>query len=201
MRKLVILGLIALIDVFAMMSGTVMEAQAFDQNDLAAIQTAVHGICVQPDQKGQYLKVDGDLSVGAILRIVGVNGAGKITKETWEGISQRADQYKTDPRQCAAAITPILVSAMSVPRDCSGRTVERYGREFDVTRESPEMGGGHTQPEWCESMKATLRGEQPGADFSVVRSGEHTNNHCSPFNCPQYVYTCTIHVRADPVCH
>jgi len=132
---------------------------------------------------------------------VGVNGTGKITKEEWEGISQRVDQYKTDPRQCAMSITPILVAAMNVPRDCSGRNVEGYAREFDVTRESPEMGGGHNQSEWCDTLKATLRGEHPGAQFAVVRSGEHTNNHCAPLNCPQYTYTCTIHVKADPICH
>jgi len=184
-----------------LLTGLPLGAKAFDQTDLAAIQAAVHGICVQPDKKGEYLKVEGDLNAGAILKIVGVNATGKITKESWDGISQRTEQYKTDPIQCGMAITPIIIGAMTVPKDCSGRVIERYGREFDVTRESVEMGGGHNQTEWCDSLKGTLRGEFPGADLSFVRSGEHINNHCPPFNCPQYVYQCTVHVKADPICH
>jgi hypothetical protein len=181
--------------------GLSMEANAFDQNDLTALQTAVHNICVQPDQKGEYLKIEGDLNVGATLKIVGVGGSGKITKESWDGISQKADQYKTDPRACAASITPILVNAMTAPKDCSGRAIQRFDREFDVTRDSPEMGGGHNQGEWCATLKAIIASEQkPGTNITVVRSGEHTNNHCAPLNCPQYVYTCTVHVKADPIC-
>jgi hypothetical protein len=110
MRKLLALALLAITSGI----GSGSEANALDEHGLAAIQTAVHNICVQPDQKGTYLKIDGDLNVGATLTIVGVNGAGKITKEDWEGISQRLDQYKTDPRQCAVSLVPLLISAMSV---------------------------------------------------------------------------------------
>lgn len=95
---------------YALAAGTTLQA-----SDLVALQMAVHQMCVQPDQTGSYLKIDGDLNVGAILRIVGVNGEGRITKESWQGISQRLDKYKTDPRECAASILPILIQAMTSP--------------------------------------------------------------------------------------
>jgi len=88
-------------------------AQALDGDDLQRLTAAVHAMCVQPDRKGSYLKIDGDLSAGATLTIVGVKGEGKVTKEDWDGINQRLDQYKTDPRQCAISLLPVLVNAMS----------------------------------------------------------------------------------------
>ena len=115
MRRLLALSLL-------IMTGfMVSEANALDEHGLIAIQTAVQQICVQPSQKGAFLKIEGDLTIGATLKIVGVDGAGKITKEDWDGISQRADQYKTDPRQCAVAITPILVAAMNAPDGSKGK--------------------------------------------------------------------------------
>jgi hypothetical protein len=108
MRKLLALALFAITSGI----GSGSEANALDEHGLAAIQTAVHNICVQPDQKGNYLKIDGDLNGNATLKIEGVSDAGKITKEAWDGISQKLDQYKTDPRQCAMSIVPILVAAM-----------------------------------------------------------------------------------------
>lgn len=84
--------------------------------DLSALQTTVRELCVHPDRKGSYMKIDGDLNVGATLRILNVNGEGKITRETWDGINQRLDQYKTDPRACAQSLLQILVPAMTGPR-------------------------------------------------------------------------------------
>jgi hypothetical protein len=97
--------------------------------------------------------------------------------------------------------SPITINPDPNKRSCRDPThgIERYERSFPVTRESPEMGGGHNQTEWCDSLIENLRGEFPGGNFTPLDSGEHTNNHCPPFNCPQYVYTCTVQVQADPV--
>jgi hypothetical protein len=96
---------------------------------------------------------------------------------------------------------PITINPDPNKRTCRDPShgVERYARTLAVTRESPEMGGGHNQGEWCNTLIGTLRGEFPGSAFTRVTSSEHTNNHCSPFNCPQYVYSCTVQVQADPV--
>jgi hypothetical protein len=95
---------------------------------------------------------------------------------------------------------PILHWSKSAACRDPSHGIESFAREFDTTRQSPEMGGGHSQPEWCSSAIAALRGENAaGSVFGVVSSGEHTNNHCPPLNCPQYEYSCTIHVKADPI--
>jgi len=85
---------------------------ALDPKDLPALQAAVHEFCVQPDRKGDYLKIEGDLDAGATLKIVGLGATGKITKETWDGINQRLDQYKlilvSVPFQLSVYLRPFL---------------------------------------------------------------------------------------------
>jgi hypothetical protein len=93
-------------------SGLTAKAQTVDVATLTALQTAVHQMCVQPDTKGEYLHLEGNLGVGATLSIAGVNAQGKISKEEWNGISQRLDQYKTDPRACAVSILPMLIATL-----------------------------------------------------------------------------------------
>jgi TPR repeat protein len=81
--------------------------------DLDKLRETVTALCETPSQKGHYLKIEGDLNVGATLKVVGINGGGKITKEDWRGISQTLSHYKTDPRECAIALTPILLRALT----------------------------------------------------------------------------------------
>jgi hypothetical protein len=179
------------------------NAQSPETSNLGALQTAVRQMCVQPDQKGHYLRYEGDLQAGATLRVLGVNGEGTVTKEQWDGINQRLDQYKTDPRECAIQVLGILIPSFypPPPPDYAGRDITGYRREFDVTRLSAEMRGGHNQGEWCDNLSAILRGEQPpGTQITFVRSGETQRNTCAPANCPAYTYSCTLHVKADPLC-
>jgi hypothetical protein len=86
-----------------------------DGIDLPALTSAIKQMCVQPDKKRSYLKIEGDLSAGATLKVVGVNGGAKVTKEDWDGINQRIDRYKTDPRECAIETLKILVPLYSKP--------------------------------------------------------------------------------------
>jgi Bacterial SH3 domain len=103
------------------------EAQSLDANGLAALQSAVHEMCVQPDHRGAYLQLDGDLDAGATLKVAGVSGQGNITKQDWEGVSQRLDQYKTDPRACAVSIVAILAPLMKPPASAPPPAVaDRY---------------------------------------------------------------------------
>jgi hypothetical protein len=178
--------------------GLMPRSLAFDSNDLIELQRAVHEICAQPDRKETYLKIEGDLNNGAILKIAGVNSAGAITKEQWDGISQTLNS-SADPRACAISLVGILIPALT-PRDCTGRTILGFGRELDVVKQSPEMGGGHNQGEWCATAITSLRGEHPNAQFSITGMSETSRNHCPPFNCPQYTYICSIRIKADPIC-
>ena len=61
-------------------------------------------------------------------------------------------------------------------------------------------GSGYSTGNWCNNLINMLRGQNPGGEFSVVSTSEDTKNTCSPFNCPQYLYHCTVHVKADPQC-
>jgi hypothetical protein len=92
------------------------QAVAFDPADLAAVKTAAHGVCVQPDLIDIYLHRDGDLLTVATLSIPGVTATGTINKQNWEAISLIADQYKADHRACTASITAILVAAFDPPK-------------------------------------------------------------------------------------
>jgi hypothetical protein len=120
-------------------------AVALDPKDLPALQATVHEMCVQPDRKGDYLQLEGDLNAEATLRIVGLQASGKITQEAWNGISQRLDRYKTDPRECAISIVGLLAPLLSGPKpenanpvmevslDDSGISlINRGGRAFNV---------------------------------------------------------------------
>lgn len=141
-----------------------------------------------------------------------LSGEFKITKSNAEGIVNGIDNAMTqiaagEADKVRACLAPVRKRVLDLllpgkqSRACRipSNGVDHYTREFDVTRDSPEMGGGHTQDEWCKTMISELRGEHPYAAFKVLTKSEHTNNHCPPFNCPQYVYKCTVHVWADPV--
>ena len=78
--------------------------------------------------------------------------------------------------------------------------VERFGRTVAVTQDSGWMGGGHTQPEWCNNLIGNLRNQfPPDSQFKVLSSSERSKSSCTPFNCPQYNYTCTVEVQTDPI--
>jgi hypothetical protein len=87
---------------------------------------------------------------------------------------------------------------------CVGQKISAYGREYDVNRDSGWRGGGngYSTGNWCNDLKGMLQGEHPRADLEIVPSSasEDRKNTCSPFNCPQYLYHCTIHVKDDPIC-
>ena len=98
--------------------------------------------------------------------------------------------------------SPITVNPAPHSQPCRDPShgVERYQRVLPPTvMTSEEMGGGHNQGEWCNRAMQTLAGQYRDGRFTALSSGESTNNHCAPFNCPQYTYTCTIQVEADPV--
>jgi hypothetical protein len=107
-----------------------------------------------------------------------------------------------DYMQClsslVAALTPPPPPGPKACRDPS-HGLERYQREFDVSRDSGWRGGGYDPGKWCNDVISGLRGEHPQGAFSVVSSGENSESKCLPFNCPQYNYSCTVHVKTDPL--
>jgi hypothetical protein len=108
----------------------------------------------------------------------------------------------SDYYNCVAKLAETLSRPpINQPKLCRipANGVESFRREFDVSRQSSEMSGGHSQPEWCINLIAILRGEYPGGEFNAIASSERSRSGCAPFNCPLYTYSCTVHVKADPI--
>jgi hypothetical protein len=98
--------------------------------------------------------------------------------------------------------SPITINPAPHSQPCRhpSHGIERYGRILPPSViTSEEMGGGHSKEEWCTKAIQSLAGSYPDGRFTVVSSGDSVKNHCVIVNCPQYTYTCTIQVEADPV--
>lgn len=94
-----------------------------------------------------------------------------------------------------------VVNPPAVPKPCRDKThgVERYGRVYETTKDSPWMGGGFDPDKWCAQALDGLRAEHPDGAFKVLGKSENTKNTCPPFNCPQYRYACKIEASVDPL--
>ena len=110
MRKVTVFTTLALLDI-CMLSN--VGAQ-IDTESLREITKAVKEMCLHPDRRGNYLNVEGEADAGVLLNIVGTNISGTIQHESWEGINQRVDKYRTDPRQCAIQVLPILTENLNL---------------------------------------------------------------------------------------
>jgi S1-C subfamily serine protease len=96
---------------------------------------------------------------------------------------------------CPVTLLPVDSKTCRIP----SHGVEKYQRVFEVTRDSGWRGGGYNQTSWCNDVIAALRGEHPQGIFAVTRQGERSESKCAPFNCPQYLYTCEVEVKTDPL--
>ncbi len=141
--------------------------------------------------------------LAAKLADLGLSGSGAIKTEQYQGVLQSdlANSLR-DNAQCKLAVFNSMYSALiRPPAICRDPTngVERYTREFDVTKDSGWRGGGYDPSRWCQDLLAMVRSDNPKGDFSIVNKQEQRKNTCSPFNCPQYLYICTVHVKTDPI--
>lgn len=167
------------------------------QIDLATIGAICSGVSTGtlPGGRGNYTEKNGYTFEYNSDKEIEVKRSGvllyKIDKFT-------PDELASCVAKIATALTKPPIPEQKSCRDPSNG-IERYNREFDVQRNSPEMSGGHSQPEWCNTMTANLRGEHPLGVFSVLNSSESSRSGCAPFNCPLYTYSCTIHVKTDPI--
>ena len=102
-----------------------------NQSDLQAVTTAVREMCLHPDRRGEYIQIKGELGADVVLKISDLNILGTINIERWEGISQRLDDYRTDPRSCAQAILPLILTYF-VPIAESTNTAYQYFHAFSM---------------------------------------------------------------------
>jgi len=167
------------------------------QIDVATIGAICSGVSsgTLPGGRGQYSEKNG--------YTFQYNSDKEIEVRRFGVLLYKVEKFTSDDLANCVAKIAMALSRPPIPEQKSCRDpsngIERYAREFDVQRNSPEMSGGHSEPEWCGTMTSSLRGEHPLAVFSVVTSSESSRSACEPFNCPLYTYSCTIHVKTDPV--
>jgi hypothetical protein len=188
------------------------NSQGINTETIAQVASTTRSLCLSGSQYDLQVNADGSLS---LLRL-DPGGAGKIriTQSTGTG---GALNYQDEGKRveadkniigCISQNLPVLLTAAgarlavpAAPKVCRirGNGVDRYTREFDISRPSAEMSGGHNQSEWCNNLIASLRGEHPDGEFTPTSSSESSRSGCAPFNCPLYTYQCTVHVKTDPV--
>ncbi len=147
-------------------------------------------MCVQPDRRGAYLQLEGDLNAGATVKIAGASG--QVSREDWDGINQRLDQYKTDPWDCAVQVLKILAPLILKPPAPPAPTVvvnppapppslgEEYsypvnlnpnGDNWLALRSEPGSGGYRIKKMGPETL-FTVFGEQGDWAHVRLRTGE-----------------------------
>jgi hypothetical protein len=165
--------------------------------DLETIGKVCSGIssATVPGGEGSYTEAGGYQFTFNVDKSLEVKRSGSLF--------YKVDKFSySDYYNCVAKLAEILSRPpINPPKVCriSANGVEGFRREFDVPRESSEMSGGHSQREWCNNLMAILRGEYPGGEFNAIASSERSRSGCAPFNCPLYTYSCTVHVKADPI--
>ena len=121
-----------------------------------------------------------------------------MTKEQWEGISQRLENKDMGPRECAVSILKILIPTGPTACRLPSHGIARYQREFETTKSSGWVQGGSGHNYYDDQVNE-LKAQNPGADVALVHKQEHSKDGCPPFRCILYQYTGAIHVKADPL--
>jgi hypothetical protein len=134
-------------------------------------------------------------SVTPIAHLINALARANDANQTATKAANEADNNVRIIKQELAA-TANLVNALqaqnnrSQQRTCRvpSNGIESYGSTQVVTLTSPRMGGGHSQPEWCNQAIQSLRPAHPqDAQFTVVSSSENSHS------------TCVIRIDSQPV--
>lgn len=190
------------------------NAQTLNTQTISEVAATTRSMCLSGTQYDLQVNADGSLSLlksdpggQGKIRITQNSGTGGALNYQDEGTRVEADRNIIG---CISQNLPVLLTAAGArlaatpaPRACRipNNGIERYALEFDVNRDSGWRGGGsgYSTSNWCNDLVASLRGEHPEGIFTVIAQSEDHKNTCAPFNCPQYLYHCTVHVKADPV--
>jgi hypothetical protein len=197
--------------VFYIGSSLAAYGQSNNTDALKAISDTADRVCgiVGASGESQSSKVSGEINAelaGLLKKLseFGVKGTGSFESSNYTGVLQGdLASVLANQRDCKLKIFASLVDKFIVPIDVKPpktcRVLEGYRRELDVTRESGWRGGGYDPTRWCNDLIAILAGENPQGNFAILNKSESQKNTCAPFNCPQYNYLCTVHVKSDPI--
>ncbi len=108
-------GLVAVLGVFSAMG----SARAQSPETLMKVSEAVSRMCSVPSERGSYFEVTGEGGLeagsGLLLKFVGANITGTITKKDWEGVQDVLDKDRStdrvSSRDCVLKLTPVFLSA------------------------------------------------------------------------------------------
>lgn len=120
--------LIALFAVFFSLT-TVASAQV-SKEDRSELFLRVEQMCQNASTSGEILSFEGDLSAGAVLRVVGVEASGRVKKQQWENIQQLLGDGRTDPTVCRFEMFKLLLPLFE------GVSDQEYKRITDTCQDS-----------------------------------------------------------------
>ena len=83
------------------------------------VSEAVSRMCSVPSERGSYFEVTGEGGLeagsGLLLKFVGANITGNLTKKDWEGVQDVLDRDRStdriSSRDCVLSLTPVFLTA------------------------------------------------------------------------------------------
>jgi hypothetical protein len=119
------------------------NAYSLTQQELKIVEDSVVKMCLFPDRKSSFIKVEGNAKAGLPISIKIVKGelSGKIAYETWNGMPIALDKYKTDPRKCAQEIFKILLPAFETKARTGTRKKNIKPKPIEFKLKSVETTG------------------------------------------------------------
>jgi hypothetical protein len=91
----------------------VSESQEITNEMLRNVTIAVKEMCHIPDKQGEHYRVDVTGEGGAVVKLVGIKGKARFSKEEWNGIREVLPKDmphdRESMRRCSLKLTPIIM--------------------------------------------------------------------------------------------
>lgn len=85
------------------------QAPAMTDVERKELFDQVEFMCRFSENVGEVLRVSGDLSTGASIKLVRGKLSGTVDRTTWANINQLYGDYRNDPTICRQEMLPVLV--------------------------------------------------------------------------------------------
>jgi hypothetical protein len=117
---------------FALLAYPAARGEAQTEQDMSAIVEAVARMCAMPSEKGYELEYAGSVDAGVIIKLMGVKGEGRLSKNEWEGVQDVLEEERANDRAssraCAQNILPIMMKAYGA----SGKSTALIRQEYRI---------------------------------------------------------------------
>ena len=157
-----------------------------DQHPINKIIENVTVLCTLPSQRGEVLEYSGSLEGSTLIKLVGVKGQGKLSKEEWEGIQDVLEKDRaTDrisSRECVQNMVPIFLKAYGV--DSEVQSVARHEAKVEKGLQNPDPGSRSLA--FREAFKSVgvftidLEPHEGGRVYAVQQEGQWENRINAP---------------------